>query len=238
MNSRLISLLLLLLPACTTERTVYDAGGHAVSNALGGPRRMSLEDRFTRNYDSTVRTKKNADGIPVSTSSKVSSFQRYFDKSTSPSDSGLFNKRFRGSRNFSTASYDDASKKFGGDKRYTTSTNRAFAPGLQPDFMNESKGLAHRDYQGGDRRWSGEGVAAAGSSTRYPTPAAPYSTINENGYISSRNSRFRQPRVVSSREYLGEDSIRLRSVLKHDNGVPDPVPSSTPTPPSTQPPSN
>lgn len=239
MNKRLLTFLLLLLPACTPERTVYDAGGNAVSNVLHGPRQMSLEDRFTRNYDATVRTRKNADGVPVSTSSKVSSFQRYFDKAADRETAGQFSKRFEGSRSFATGRYGEASKSFGSDKRYATSANGAFSTDLRPDFMNRSRGIAHNDYRDSDRRWAGEGVAASGTDSRYPTRDSQYSTVNESGYISSKNSHFKQPRIVSSREYLDTDHMNMRSVLRHDNGQTPQEQAEEPAPvPSSEPPQN
>ena len=74
----LMLLAMLGCTACTPVRTVYDSQGNEVKDDEPGGEK-DLMSTFEKRFDNDFSEKKNADGVPVTTSGKVSSFQRELD---------------------------------------------------------------------------------------------------------------------------------------------------------------
>ena len=70
--------LLLCCTACTPVRTVYDEQGNVVKDDDTGGEK-DLISTFEKRFDAAFSEQKTKDGVPQTTSSKVSSFQRELD---------------------------------------------------------------------------------------------------------------------------------------------------------------
>ena len=146
----LLLLALLGCTACTPVRTVYDSQGNEVKDDEPGGEK-DLMSTFEKRFDNDFSEKKNADGVPVTTSGKVSSFQRELDNAR------------KIDKPFATGSFDTGRQLDlrddsvgGGSKRFVTGKddiartgNNMFSTDLRPDFMNESHGISHSQrYRG------------------------------------------------------------------------------------------
>ena len=79
MLRRLTLALLLCCTACTPVRTVYDEHGNVVKDDDDGGGEKDLMSTFEKRFDAAFSEQKTKDGVPQTTSSKVSPFQRELD---------------------------------------------------------------------------------------------------------------------------------------------------------------
>ena len=225
MLPRLATLALLALfccSACTTVRTVYDSQGNEVKDDDTGGEK-DLMSTFEKRFDNDFSEKKNADGVPVTTSGKVSSFQRELDDArkidkafaTGSFDTGrhldIRNDGFSGaSRRFSTGKDDIA-----------RTENSMYSTALRPDFMNESHGISHSDHYLGASsadRSSLEGITRNDrGETYYLTDYEPYTRDERNSYTEYRRNKTPQPTIINHRDYYRRHKNSVRQLLGRDN---------------------
>lgn len=214
---------LLTLPACQTVRTVYDDSGNEVQEHTGVER--SLEDYMQETFDREVTRKKNEDGVPESSSTKVSRYQkdidaaRRQDKTFSTGNISL-SKEFSGQN----LRFGESNKNFDSSKRYTGGmSTAAYSKDLRPDFMSDTKGIYSRqDAYGGfsaNDRAEGEGFAydAFDTAHSYGTSASNISRDATSGYYESRKNKFEQPRIINHRDYYKKSLFETRALLGRDN---------------------
>lgn len=212
---------LLCSTACTTVRTVYDSQGNEVKDDEPGGEK-DLMSTFEKRFDASFTEKKTKDGVPITTSGKVSSFQRELDDArkidktfaTSSFDTGkrldLRDEGFAGSsRRFSTG-------KAGIEK----TTNTMYSTDLRPDFMNETHGISHAKRYSADAgdRSALEGITLdERNRTHYLTDDEPYTTSQENDYVQRRRNKTKQPDIIDYRDYYRQQRQGIRSLLGRDN---------------------
>lgn len=215
--------LLLCCTACTPVRTVYDEQGNVVKDDDDGGGEKDLMSTFEKRFDAAFSEHKTKDGVPQTTSSKVSSFQRELDNAR------------RIDKPFSTGSFDTgkhldlrddgfagASKRFTSGKDGIEKTgNSMYSTDLRPDFMNDSHGISFSDRYAGadhDNRSSMEGITRDDrSKTHYLTDYEPYSTEQSNSYTEHRRSKTPQPTIIDHREYYRQHRNSVRQLLGRDN---------------------
>ena len=219
-----ILLSLLCLPACTSVRTVYDEYGNEVQDRPSGER--SLEDYMADTFDKDVTRKKNADGVPESSSNKVSRYQKHLDaarKDTTTYQTGsygsakILNDRDR--------QFADSAKSFDKSKTYNgTFSNSAYSRDLRPAFMTDTKGIYGTDSRStafaNDQRADGEGQAhdTYTSSSIYGThPNNAISRDATSPYYESRRNKTPQPRIINYQDYYKKSLFETRALLGRDN---------------------
>lgn len=213
---------LLCSTACTPVRTVYDSMGNEVTDDDTGGEK-DLMSTFEKRFDAAFSEQKTADGVPQTTSSKVSSFQKDLD------DARRMDKQFS-TRSFDTGKHLDLRENgfTGSSKRYDTgkdgierSANSMYSTDLRPDFMNESHGISHSHrYSGADGgdRSTLEGISTdERSKSHYLTDYEPYRTSQESGYIEHRRNKTQQPTIINYQEYYRQHKNSVRQLLGRDN---------------------
>ncbi len=215
-------LCLLYLPACQTVRTTYDENGHEVKEHTGQER--SFEDYMQETFDSEVTRRKNKDGVPESSSSKVSRYQKAIDdarRDTSTFQTGSYSgtKSFDRNKNFS-----GAGKAFDTGAPYKGAfSNSAYSKDLRPDFMSDTKGIysrddAYADFGTGARSNSdGQAYAEFSSEHVYGTNSSNFSRDDASGYIESRRDNTAPPRIINHRDYYKKSLFETRALLGRDN---------------------
>lgn len=216
--------LLLCCTACTPVRTVYDSQGNEVKNDDDGGGEKDLMSTFEKRFDATFSEHKTKDGVPQTTSSKVSSFQRELD------DARRIDKPFS-TGSFDTGRHLDLREDgfAGASKRFTSgkdgiekTTNTMYSSDLRPDFMDESHhGISFSDrYAGADHddRFSQEGRTRDDrSKTHYLTDYEPYTTDQSNSYTEHRRHKTPQPTIIDHQEYYRRHRNSVRQLLGRDN---------------------
>lgn len=215
-------LCLLYLPACQTIRTTYDENGNEVTEHMG--RERTFEDYMQETFDNEVTRKKNKDGVPESSSSKVSRYQKAIDEArrdTSTYQTGSYNGR----KSFdSNKSFSDAGKTFDTGAPYKDSfSGSAYSKDLRPDFMSDTKGIYSREDAyagfGTGTRADGDGRVydAFGTGNVYGTNTSNYSRDDASGYIESRRDNTAPPRIINHRDYYKKSLFETRALLGRDN---------------------
>lgn len=224
---RLLPLLfcLLYLPACQTVRTVYDEHGNEVVEHSG---ERTLEDYMTETFDRDVTRKKNEDGVPESSSTKVSRYQKDLDaarKDTTTFRTGSFSGVKSLSRD---KSFSGAGKQFDTGSSYDgTFANKSYSRDLRPDFMSDTKGVFSReDTYGGissSNRADGDGQSydPYGTENIYGTGSSNISRTTASSYIETRREKTPKPRIVDHKEYYKKSLYETRALLGRDNEPPE-----------------
>ena len=225
MPRRLFILLLTALlcgVGCTPIRTVYDAQGNEIKQDDSPGGEKDLMTTFEKRFEESFKVTKTKDGVPQTTSNKVSSFQRYLDASR------------RDETTFETGSFDTGKtlnlkdKNFGDSSRRVLTgkdgiekkTNSMFSTDLRPDFMNESRGLSYtRRYltpsesasrlQGDMARDSGQPFYLGESTTAYQTD-------KESSYIETRRNKREAPTIIPYREYYRKNRMKGTDLLQRE----------------------
>ncbi len=215
------TLCLFALPACKTVRTVYDINGNEVKEHAGGER--SLEDYMSETFDKEVSRKKNEEGVPESSSNKVSRYQRDIDAARK-SDKTFITGAFSGTGSYSGAdrNFSGAGKKFDTGKPYGGTYNSAYSTDLRPDFMSDTKGIYSRDDAYGVS--SADRAAQDGQPYDDFSPTHTYGTgysedisrEDTSGYFESRKDKFGKPRIISHQDYYRKTITETRSMLGRD----------------------
>lgn len=223
MLRRLTLALLLCCTACTPVRTVYDAQGKEVKEEEGGGGEKDLMSTFEKRFDAAFSEQKTKDGVPQTTSSKVSSFQRELD------DARRIDKPFA-TGSFDTGKHLDlredgfagAGKRFSSGKAgIEKTTNSMYSTDLRPDFMDASHGISFADRFAGadhDDRSDLEGrTRDERSKTHYLTDYEPYNTGQQNNYTEHRRNKTPQPTIINYQDYYRQHKNSVRQLLGRDN---------------------
>ena len=218
----LIATSLFICPGCTPVRTVYDEQGNVVTDDEPGGEK-DLASTFEKRFDAAFSEKKTQDGVPMTTSSKVSSFQRELDDAR------------RIDKPYATGSFDTGRKLdlrddgfAGAGKRFTSgkgdiekATNSMYSTDLRPDFMNDSHGISRSQHYAGarqDARSSLEGrTLDERSRTHYLPDTIPYTREQQNNYVENRRNQAKQPTIIDYQEYYRRHKNSVRQLLGRDN---------------------
>lgn len=216
-------LALLLLQSCESVRTVYDENGHEVKESAPGQEK-DLESYFNEEFASSFSEKKNKEGVPETTSSKVSRFQKDLDAARR-SDERFHTTAFSGihENDARTHSFDGADKSFDAHKPYEGTFSSNIDTRLRPAFMKEGKGLVRSESVYGGisptDRSPMEGTVSDISGRPYATHASHISTSDRSGYFESRKERFGKPQIINYRQYYKKSIEETRTLLGRDKGT-------------------
>ncbi len=204
-----------LLPSCETVRTVYDEDGKEVKQSEGATM-SDMYSRMDEKFNAAFSETRNAQGVPETKSKRVSSFQRDIDAARS-ADTPFATKSFGDRRSSDLAGRAfDGSKSFDGNKRFEGSRSSSISTDMRPDFMNESKGIAHRDYKGDLGRYGAEGLYTDDSGRSYGTHASNYGRDQESGYFESRRDKTPAPPIRDHRSEQTKEIMNFRNILGRD----------------------
>ena len=207
--------------SCTPVRTIYDDQGNIVKDEPGGEK--DLVSTFEKRFNDSFSEHKTQDGVPQTTSSKVSSFQRQLDdarKIDKPFATGDFDTGK--TLDLRSDGFAGAAKRFDSGKDGIERTaNSMYSTDLRPDFMNDSHGISHSNrYQGADKdsRSTMEGMALNDrSKSHYLSDSIPYSTNQSNHYVEGRRNKTEQPTIKNYQEYYRQHRNSVRQLLGRDN---------------------
>lgn len=215
----------LFLCACTPVRTVYDQYGQEVKESEGATQ-SDLNSRFEKEFESAFMEKKGQDGVPQTSSNRVSSFQKHLDDSRRMQDEYL-------TKSYGALRENDSRAVIysGADARYSRDDDRrekerkmAYGSDMRPDFMNPTHGISHSSRYGVDstHRSSMDGVAGPGyHDSTYATPAADYDRDDANWYVEDRRDKTPQPTITNFREYYRQSIKSTRELLGRDKKAED-----------------
>lgn len=211
------------LVACTPVRTVYDSQGNVVEDDDEPGVEKDLMTTFEKRFDAAFSEKKTKDGVPMTTSSKVSSFQRELDDARKIDKTYSTGRFDTGSRlNWREDGYSAATKRFNSGKEEIARTgNSMYSTDLRPDFMNESHGISHSQQFAGASRTNRSTLEGMTSNERgeyfHLSDYSPYTTNTESGYIESRRDKTEQPTIIDHKDYYRQFRGGLKGLLGTDN---------------------
>ena len=228
MMKRFLPLLpVLLLCACTPVRTVYDRDGQEVKESEGATQ-SDLNSRFEKEFESAFMEKKGQDGVPQTSSNRVSSFQRQLDESRKIQDEYHTKTygavRENDSRSVIYSGASSASRYSGDSDRREKERKMAYGSDMRPDFMNPTHGISHSSRYGVDssNRSSMDGVAGpAYRDSAYGTSSSDYSTEDSNWYVEGRRDKTPQPTITNFRDYYRQSIKSTRELLGRDKKAED-----------------
>lgn len=209
---------LLCCTACTPVRTVYDEQGNLVNDDEPGGEK-DLMSVYEKKFNNDFVVQKTKEGIPQTTSRRVSSFQSALNNARNSRDK-FSTKVFDTGKasDLRSKSFDGASKAFNPrGKAMEKNANSIFARNLRPDFMNETHGISHSNrYRDAMTRSRMEGKSMQTSSYYNNTPS-PYSTEEISTYFEMRRNKTEQPQIIDHREYYRQHKQGIRDLLGRDN---------------------
>ncbi len=208
----------LLLPACEPVRTIYDEGGNIVKPQEGdGAQESDLFAAFEKRFDESFSEKRNAQGVPEATSRRVSGFQKELESARN-TDSPYRTKAYGALKEDDSRSRSfTGTKIYAGGKVYAGSrTESAISRDMRPDFMNESRGIAHSEYEGELGRSALEGVHTDACGRTYGTHASSYKREQESGYFESHRHDTPAPPIYNYRDRQTRDIMNIRHILGRD----------------------
>lgn len=213
--------LLLCGGACTPVRTIYDEQGNVVTNdAPGGEK--DLVSAYEKKFNESFSVTKTKDGVPQTTSSKVSRFQKELDnarKTDTTFSTGSFDTGKR--LDLRSQGADGLSKRFySGKDDIEKPVNSMYSTDLRPDFMNETKGLGldRRYMTPSNSRSHMEGIVSHDSGTSHNLDdTVPYQTSESSTYVETRRNKRGEPTIIPFREYQKQQIFKLRDLLGRDN---------------------
>lgn len=214
--------LLTVLPAmvsCEPVRTVYDANGKKVDpdSAMQGGEK-DLSSHFEKQFSESFSEQKSEDGVPITRSNRVSSFQKDIDAARKE-DKQFTTKSFLGGRGSDLRSVDFAGHKQFSDKRYDAGGRVAYHTDDRPDFMNETHGIspAHRYRSSTDNRYAGESRDLASRDRVYDTNESRYNGAAPNGYVETRRDRTPEPDITDFKDYYRKSIESTKQMLHREN---------------------
>lgn len=214
-------LLTLALGACQSERTVYDQYGNVVKESQPGQERdiySVMEERF----DSAFSEKKNKEGVPETASSRVSRYQKDIDNARTEGKT-FITKSFSGisENSLRDKAFAESDKSFGGRKTLDLSKPSSYSRELRPDFMNDSHGIAHKDYAGehASKRFSAESQSFDATEQRFVTNPSQYAPHTPSGYVQSRESKREQPLIYDHRNQGKKNIEDTRRLMGRDESA-------------------
>ncbi len=211
---------LFLSAACHSVRTVYDEDGNVVEEpSAPNGRESSLQDRMDKHFDALFREKKNAEGVPVASSKKRSRYDAMVKKARTLGENDAYASKGFATREslYSGSVFGGSRREYAGRKAYDGIREAPYNTNLRPDFMNDSRGIAHTEYREGGRRSMMDGQAADEAGQSYATHESRYAGLPESGYIETRRDRAPEPKIINHRDYSREEVSRLRQLLGKDN---------------------
>lgn len=201
---------LVCLCACTAQRT--ELGDIEPSGA-----RVRSLDNYLDEYDSIASSETTPDGVPQTRINKRSKFQgKRYDMGGSPFEKKSFED---GGKEAAVRKIFDARGKTFGTKQWDGGfANSDYKHGMKPDFMNEDKGIARKDWQGEQREF--ERRAADESGLAYETAESAISTSQKDGIIEEGIQRGRSTkiRIVPYRDDQQRSVDDIRSLLGRKPG--------------------
>jgi len=214
-------LLTLALGACRSERTVYDQYGNVVKESQPGQERdiySVMEERF----DAAFSEKKNKEGVPETTSARVSRYQKDIDNARS-GGKAFITKSFSGvsENSLREKSFAESGKSFGGSKALDISKPSSYSRDLRPDFMNSSHGIAHKDYEGehANKRSGSESKSFDAADRRFVTTPSQYKPHTPSGYVQSREAKREQPPIYDHRNQSKKNIEDTRRLMGRDESA-------------------
>lgn len=211
--------LALALSACQSVRTVYDEFGNEVHESEPG-KETDIMSRFEDRMDSSFSLKKNDEGVPEAVSNRVSRYQKDLENARGK-DMRFGTSRYGsvGESNFAGRGFDGR-KSFEGGKSYEGGKASSYSKDLRPDFMNDSRGLAHESYSESSSRSFLEGRSMSGMDGEFITNPSQYRRETESGYFESRRENTPAPPVRNYRDYYNKEIMNTRAILGRDNTDP------------------
>ncbi len=204
-----------LLPSCKSVRTVYDENGKEVKEQEGA-RVSDMYSRMDEKFNAAFSETRNAQGVPETKSKRVSSFQRDIDKARS-ADTPYATKAFGDRRDsFLAGKAYDVGKEYSGNKRFSGSRSSSISTDMRPDFMNQHRGIAHRDYQGDMGRSFAEGRYTDDTGRSYSTHASTYRRDSQSGYFEGRRDKTPAPPIRDHRSEQTKEIMNFRNILGRD----------------------
>lgn len=210
--------LALLCASCSSERTVYGPDGAVVRDRAPGDN-SSLEERFTGSF----KVRKNKDGVPEASSTRVSPFQSQIDAAREAGQgdaAAVAGKQFGGRQDISDLrdrGYAGAGNQFTGSKSYAGSGKSAYTPDKVPDFLKPGKGLERKDYaKGAEVHDADRQHEAAAAYAKVVSPTTPSQT---SGYIESRRDKTPPPVIMSREDYQRMSLEESRGLLGRDRNA-------------------
>lgn len=209
---------LLCCTGCTPVRTVYDDQGNLVKDDEPGGEK-DLMSVYEKRFNNDFVVKKTKEGIPQTTSRRVSSFQGALDNARNSKDK-FSTKVFDTGKasDLRSKSFNGANKAFNsGSKALEKNSNTMFARNLRPDFMNESHGISHSTrYRDAMVRSRMEGKTMQ-TSTYYNNTPSPFSRAEQSTYFEMRRDKTEQPEIIDHRDYYRQHKQGIRELLGRDN---------------------
>ncbi len=205
-----------LLLSCESVRTVYDENGKEVRESEGA-RVSDMYSRMDEKFNAAFSETRNAQGVPETKSKRVSSFQRDIDDARK-ADSPFATKAFGGSRSsdLQGRAFEGGSIGFTGSKRFEGSRSSSITTDMRPDFMNEHRGLAHRDYKGSSARSLSEGSYTDDAGRAYGTHASSYRRDQKSGYFEHHRNDTPPPPIRDHRDTQTKEIMNFRNILGRD----------------------
>ena len=205
---------------CTPIRTVYDSQGNEVKQDDSPGGEKDLMSTFEKRFNDSFKETKTQDGVPRTTSSKVSSFQRYLDDSRRD-DTAFATGSFDTGKSLDLRdkSYGDSSRRFfSGKDGIEKKASSMYSTDLRPDFMNESRGISHsRRYltpSESTSRMQGDMARDDGQLFYLGDSASSYQTDQESGYIETRRNKRGEPTIIPYRDYYRQNKMKGTDLLQ------------------------
>lgn len=209
--------LLTTLPACTWERTVYDEYGNPVQESEPGQEKdifSVMEGRF----DAAFSEHKNKEGVPETTSDRVSQFQKDIDSARTGGKvygTGAFSGAGKAS-DLRDKRFTSSGGTFDTNKRFDTGGSSAFSRDKRPDFLNANRGLARSDYNGPMGRSDMEGRTSDSVGRTYDTHPSQYKPHTPSSYVSGREAKTPQPTIIDHRDQGKKNIDQTRHLMGRD----------------------
>lgn len=219
MRSALLLLLLLTAVSCEPVRTVYDANGKKVdpdSATQGGEKDLSAH--FEKQFSESFSEQKTEDGVPMTRSNRVSSFQKDIDAARKD-DTSFATKSFMGGKGSDLRSVNFADHKQFASKTYDAGSRTAYSTSDRPDFMNESHGIdpTRRYRSSADNRYAGESRDLAARDRIFDTNESRYNGVAPNGYVETRRNNTPEPDITDFKDYYRKSIESTKQLLHRDN---------------------
>lgn len=210
-------LLVLLLSACETVRTVYDDNGNVVDADAEPKGERDISDLMEKEFNSSFSVQKTKDGVPLTVSNKVSRYQSDLDAARQ-TDKEYAAGSYSGRSEFSTMSFAGAGKVFSAQDAYSGGVGKQIEKDLHPDFAKPSRGIYGTDDAFAQRevRAAIEGYRSASARREFSAGESAYSRDTTSGYIETRRDNTPPPRIMTRDQYYRKTVEQTRTMLGRD----------------------
>lgn len=209
----------LLLSSCGNIRTVYDEFGNVVPQDSEPGGEKDITSHMEAKFNAAFSEQRNEQGVPQTTSNRVSSFQKELDKARRTDDefaTGEFASA--GSSDFYTMSFSGAGKEFNVKESYTGGRGDRIERELHPAFATDSKGIyaVGDSFLGSSARSAAEGEGNLAADRTFFTPESSYTRDTQSGYFETRRDMTPPPPVMTRDEYYRKSIDETRTILGRD----------------------